>query len=85
MASKLTKAMRECLEACPDWSAPFEIMWRRHETTDEIVDPRGNRNALGRLRNLGLVEYGPPNDTYRITDAGRQALSGSEKNGAGSK
>lgn len=72
---KLTEAHRQTLEACPDWSSPFEIMHRRHDATGDIVCPRGLRNALGRLRNLGMVEYGPPNDTYRITPAGRLALS----------
>lgn len=72
--SKLTKAMRDTLNACPDWSASFEIMHRRRLATGEIVSPYGLRTMLGRLRNLGLVEYGPPNDTYRITDLGRSAL-----------
>lgn len=73
--AKLTKVLRECLEACQDWSAPFEILWRRHEATNDIICPRGNRNALGRLRNLGLVEYGAANGTYRSTPAGRSALT----------
>lgn len=72
---KLTKAQLACLAACPDWAAPYEVTWRRHETTGEIVSTRGTRQALGRLRNLGLVEYGMPNDTYRITEAGCAALA----------
>ncbi len=72
--SKLTKAQRETLKHCPDWSAPFEIMYRRREATGEVVSPYGLRTTLGRLRNLGMVEYGPPNDTYRITLEGRTAL-----------
>jgi hypothetical protein len=75
---KLTKAMRETLQACPDWSAPFEVMWRRHEATDEIIDPTGSLQILGRLRNLGLVEYGWQNGTFRITAAGRSALEASK-------
>lgn len=74
MTGKLTKARRETLEHCPDWSAPYEINWRRHEATGEIVSLTGTEQALGWLRNRGLVEYGPPNGTYRITDAGRTAL-----------
>lgn len=72
---KLTRAQRATLFVCPDWSAPFEVMMRRHETTGEIVCPRGLQNTLGRLRNLNLVEYGMCNDTYRITEAGRDLLS----------
>jgi hypothetical protein len=34
----------------------------------------GQQNILGRLRNLGLVEYGMCNDTFRITEAGRIAI-----------
>lgn len=78
--SKLTKARRECLEACPDWSAPFEITWRRHEATSEIVSPAGTEQALGWLRNQGLVEYGIENGTYRQTPAGRKALANGDGN-----
>jgi DNA-binding PadR family transcriptional regulator len=42
---------------------------------------QGTINALGRLRNLDLVEYGQPNDTYRITDLGRAALKQERDNG----
>lgn len=74
-SERLTKAQRETLAACADWLAPFEIMQRRHQTTGEIVCPRGLRNALGFLRNRGLVEYGRCNDTFRLTQAGRAALA----------
>lgn len=70
----MTPAQRQTLDACKDWSAPFEVMFRRHDLTGEIVDPRGQRQILGRLRTLGLVEYGMCNDTWRITETGRQAL-----------
>lgn len=71
---ELTRVQREVLTHCPDWSAPFEINWRRHEATGEIVSLTSTEQALGRLRNLGLVEHSPANDTYRITEAGRLAL-----------
>lgn len=74
MAGKLTEAQRQTLEACADWSAPFEVMFRRHDRSGEIIDPSGQRKILGRLRNLGFVDYGMCNDTFRITDAGRTAL-----------
>jgi hypothetical protein len=40
----------------------------------QIIDLGGQQNILGRLRNLGLVEYGMCNDTFRITEAGRIAI-----------
>lgn len=73
--ANLSVAQRQTLEACKDWSAPFEIAYRRHEQTGVIVDLGGQRQILGRLRYLGMIKYGPPNDTYRITNLGRTALS----------
>lgn len=72
---KLTDAQRDTLRACPDWAAPYEIAMHRNDATGEIIDLGGQRQILGRLRNLNLVEYGMCNDTYRITEAGRALLS----------
>ena len=80
MSGELTKARRETLEHCPDWSAPFEILWRRHEATGDIISMTGLEQTLGWLRNRGLVEYGPGNSTYRQTDAGRALLSQEKAN-----
>ena len=71
---KLTDAQRDTLRACMDWAAQYEIHRHRNDATGEIVDPAGQRGILGRLRNLGLVEYGACNDTWRTTPAGRAAL-----------
>lgn len=75
----LTKGQRSTLAACPDWSAAYEVVLRRHDATGEIIDLGGQIQILGRLRNLGFVEYGMCNDTYRITDAGRRALQSEER------
>lgn len=77
---QLTRAEMQTLLCCPDWSAPFEVMYRRHDLSGEIISPSGQRRILGRLRNLGFVEYGMPNDTYRITPAGLRALSSEQGN-----
>lgn len=67
---KLTKVQKDVLAVFPDWSAPYEV-----------ADRLGRKRLLGvgivlrRLKRGGLLEYGAPNNTYRITDAGRQALS----------
>ena len=47
MSEKLTKAMRATLPHCLDWSAPFEIMYRRHDATGEIVEPAGLAEHAG--------------------------------------
>lgn len=73
--TKLTKSRRETLECCPDWSASFEIVFRRNGRSGDIVSLTGTEQALGWLRNRGLVEVHPGNGTYRQTDAGRAALS----------
>lgn len=76
---KLTKAQTDTLKACPDWSAWYEIMYRRHDTTGQFIDPAGQRQILSRLRNIGLVEYARSNDVFRITPAGRAALADGER------
>jgi predicted transcriptional regulator len=71
--ARLTKARRETLEAIADWSAPFEVAERRRAKGSNVFA----RRADGMLRLLvkwGLAKYGPQNNTYRITDAGRAAL-----------
>ena len=75
---KLTKAERATLTACPDWSASYEIAHRRNDATGEIVDLGGQHNILVQLRKRGLVEYGPPNNTWRITPTGRAMLEASD-------
>lgn len=76
---KLTDAQRDTLLACVDWAAPYEIAYHRNDATGEIIDLGGQRQILGRLRNLGLVEHGMCNNTYRITEAGRALLALQEK------
>lgn len=61
------------LEAVTDWSAPFEVAARIGDTPPP--DIRVVKSVLGHLRAIGLVEYGAPNGTYRITDDGRAVLA----------
>lgn len=70
---KLTKAQREILECCPDWSAPYEVAQRRREKGVNVFT-RQMASRLSGLHVCGLLEYGPANNTYRITEAGRTAL-----------
>lgn len=78
MSERLTKARRETLQHCPDWSAPYEVTWRRHKATGEIISLTGTEISLGWLRNRGFVEYGRANGTFRQTAAGRAALEASK-------
>lgn len=74
---KLTKADVETLRACDDWKAAYEVVQIRGLKST----PANHRNVLKRIYQLcgkGLLKYGSPNATYRITDAGRVALERSE-------
>ena len=74
---KLTKAQRETLECCPDWSAPFEVAERRRALGTNVY----SRRVEGMLRMLErreLVKFGRPNGTFRITALGRAALQSPE-------
>jgi hypothetical protein len=69
---KITATKIRYLMAVSDWSAPYEIAQRFgwSEAAGEKVKP-----YLGRLIGEGLVTWSRANNTYRITDAGRSALS----------
>ncbi len=71
---RLTEAQRQVLECCPDWSASWEIAARRTRRFGVEVYSRRTEVLLGRLQSAGLVEYGAPNQVWRITPAGRAKL-----------
>jgi len=67
----LTKREREYLHAVMDWSAPYEISERLFGYSNgNLVKPK-----LGAMVKNGLVTWSSANNTYRITDKGRTALS----------
>lgn len=70
---KLTKADIETLRACDDWKATFEVMAiRRLQNTAATYMSLQKRVDM--LLRRGLLKFGKPNTTYRITEAGRAAL-----------
>lgn len=75
---KLTKAQHECLVACRDWAAPYEVVWHRHKVTGEVISPRGNQGIMTKLLARGLLKYGRANGTYRITPLGLSLIGGGE-------
>lgn len=69
----LSKAQRETLECCLDWSAPYEVAIRRRALGSNVFA----RRVEGMLRMLArreLVTFGKVNGTYRITAAGRALI-----------
>lgn len=70
---KLTKADIETLQACDYWKATFEVMSIRGLRNSAIIY-RAVQRRIDKLLRYGLLEFGRPNTTYRITDAGRKAL-----------
>lgn len=74
---KLTKADIETLKACDDWKAPWQVVTLRGLKSTP-TNHRNVRNRLIELWNSGALEFGIPNQTYRISDAGRAALERSE-------
>lgn len=74
---KLTKADVETLRACDDWKATFEVIAIR-KLRNSATTYRAVQQRIDRLLRNGLLKFGKPNTTYRITDAGRAALERSE-------
>lgn len=70
---KLTKADIETLRACDDWKATFEVMAIRR-LRNTAATYRSVQKRVDMLLRRGLLKFGKPNTTYRITDAGRKAL-----------
>ncbi|MGV1787318.1 MULTISPECIES: hypothetical protein [Agrobacterium] len=73
----LTKADVETLRACDDWKATFEVIAIR-QLRNSAASYRAVQQRIDKLLRNGLLEFGKPNTTYRITDAGRAALERSE-------
>lgn len=71
----LSDAQRETLECCTDWSAAFEVLERRAERFGSHTTWQRQQDVLRRLETRGLVEFGKPNATYRVTQAGRSAIA----------
>ena len=71
---KLTKVQREILECCHDWSAPYEVAMRRRDKGVNVFT-RQMAKRLSGLHVCGLLQYGPAQNTYRLTEAGRSALN----------
>lgn len=72
--TKLTRSQKAYLKVMPDWSARYEILQRLGRTA--TFQSNGLLlKALDKLERDGLIEFGRPNATYRITPAGRAALA----------
>ncbi len=70
----LTVADIETLKACDDWKATFEVIAiKRLPPSAESY--RSAQQHIDALLERGLLEFGRPNTTYRITAAGRAALA----------
>lgn len=70
---KLTIRARLYLSVIDDWKAPYEIAVLLGDTPPPSTNVV--KSVLGRLISRGLVNYGRPNGTYRISEAGRAALA----------
>lgn len=76
---KLTEAQRRLLAKIQDWTSATEL------AIDLKWDGRPNRAAIGHMQwrlntllRLGLAQCHCGNNTFRLTDAGRAALTGGE-------
>lgn len=70
----LTQQEHSALCAVTDWKAPYEIVGALYPNGSRSPDRLRVKQALEALRDRGLVKYGEANGTYKITDAGREAL-----------
>lgn len=72
---RLTQQEHSCLCAVPDWKAPFEVIAALYPTGTTLRQRNHIEKTLKKLRDKYLVRYSAANNTYRITDKGRVALS----------
>lgn len=72
-AANITDRARLYLRCIVDWKAPYEIAALLGDTPPPSINDV--KRMLGRLAARGLVYHSRANDTYRVTIAGREALS----------
>lgn len=71
--SGLTKAQRELLECCHDWTSPWDVAEARR-AKGRVVFSRSTAAFMNRMHSAGLLKYCRSSEEYRITDAGLALL-----------
>lgn len=71
-AINLTGRARLYLQCIDDWKAPYEVAAMIGDTPPPSINDV--KRMLGRLAARGFVKYYKPNNTYRVSDAGRSAM-----------
>ena len=79
---KLTKSESAYLSVIPDWSAPYEVIYRLGRSLS-FTSHGATVKVLDRLVSRGLATYSPANRTYKATFIGREALALLTKQGVG--
>ena len=74
---RLKQQDHSVLCAIDDWKAPFEVVKILYPTRKRVFQRErvAIERSLNSLHRRGLADYGKPNNTYKITDAGRAALA----------
>jgi DNA-binding IclR family transcriptional regulator len=71
----LTDRARLYLRCIDNWKAPYEVAASLGDTPPPTINDV--RRMLGRLAARGFVDHHEGNNTYRISEEGREALVGS--------
>jgi hypothetical protein len=72
--AELTKAKQIVMAEITDWCSPHEVA-RKHGYDNPGPASRSYGKMLAELHRAGLAEWHQPNNTYRLSAAGRSALS----------
>lgn len=74
---RLSQQDHSVLCAIADWKAPFEVVATLYPTRKRVLQRErvSIERSLNSLHRRGLADYGRPNNTYKVTDAGREALA----------
>lgn len=75
MADRITQQEHSCLAVLEDWKAPFEVANALYPKGPSIPQRKKVAEALRDLHRDGLLLYGAPNNTYRRSDRGTDALA----------
>ena len=73
----LTQQEHSALCAVADWKAVYEVAAALYPSGSNFDTRRKIRQTLDRLLRQKLVEHHDGNDTYRVTNAGHNALASS--------
>jgi hypothetical protein len=76
LLTPISQQEHSCLRVVADWKSPLEVAVALYPKGPTIPQRKKVAQALRRLHEIGLLKYGPSQNTYRQTDTGATRAAG---------